>query len=86
MKETCISVKNLYEKFGGRLSFATIEKSKDGDNEWFDLINDNGVIACMDGETARVIKNINNVVTFLNVEGEQNVKFQLTRQECEYAF
>lgn len=82
MKKITISLDALYNKFDSELSRGTIEKTMDGENEYYDLYVNNRLV-CMDGETCAVIEETDGVVTLLNSNGEQAATFTLTVDEMK---
>lgn len=81
-----ISIKTLYEKIGNKQTDygLRIHKTKDDETEqeYFDLINSNGDVACMDGEECVVMHDRkNNLFLCTNNNGEQPVRFSLSEKE-----
>lgn len=75
-----VSLKAIYDKFGEQLENGKIIKSVDGESEYYDLqIND--VIACMDGESCKVVGSGDFGYELLNTNGEVDTKFILTKEE-----
>ena len=91
MKKYTISTAMLFEVitiFEANAEYAPLEyggyiqKETDGDNEWYDLKNDNGT-PCMDGETCELVE-ITKDYVILQEETEQ-IPFKLSREEFEIA-
>ena len=83
----CISVQALYERFG-KLLFCKIYPDFvqiKSDYEYFDLYNDDGECACMDGEEVTIEQVGEHLITFRNDNGESSVHFTLTVDEAEIA-
>ena len=86
MKTVCISIQALYEKFGSKLTYTIINKTREGKNQYFDLYNlHDDMIACCNGECVQIIEENENVIVLLNIEGENDIKFELSREEFETA-
>ena len=86
MKTVCISIQALYEKFGNKLTYTTIDKTGEGEHQYFDIYNlYDDMIACCDGECVQIIEENENVITFLNTDAEKDIKFELSREEFETA-
>jgi hypothetical protein len=85
----CLSIERLYDEIGECLEFTTIEytPSEDGkpSHTYYDLYNENGNLACMDGEEATIIKDDGETLTLLNEESETPVEFKLTLTEFKIA-
>ena len=85
--EVGISVKALYELernlLFGRIvtDFAT----KENDCDYYDLYNEDGELACLDGETVKVDQVGVAIVTFRNDNGDGTIYFALTHDECDAA-
>lgn len=92
--KVCVSVKTLFnyltedrdEKIVD-FSNGYIEKSVDGKRKYYDLYNNQGELACMDGEIVHIlnINKQNDIVTFINNNGECSVIFELYTEEIEEA-
>lgn len=78
----CISVQNLYETFGDNLRLNTISTEDDG---YFDLYNEHGELACMDGEEVNITETGDTYISFVNNNGEYSVYFALTHEEAKIA-
>jgi len=79
--EVSINVEQLNFSFGNKLSYGTIET----DDDYFDLYNTDGNIACMNGEEC-VIEQVGEVlITLVNQNGEGDIHFTLTRSEADAA-
>ena len=77
-KTVCISVAVLFSE---PLAFGRVEK----DEEYYDLYNEDGELACMDGEEVVIEQVGDYLITFRNDNGESSVHFALTRNEAELA-
>lgn len=90
MVEVCLSLETLYSNRKPynntvELAYGEIVRTEDDGDEWFDLYNDSGSMACMDGEVV-LLKSIDgNVYTFINSNGEKDVDFKLTKEEVDHA-
>ena len=78
MKEVGISVETLYNEYGNILTYGTIRTEEDN---YYDLITNDGDLACMDGEICHVMYNNEDDVILINEEGEENFTFRLTKEE-----
>lgn len=88
----CVSVKTLFDYLTeGRdeenvnFSNGYIEKSVDGKKVYYDLYNNQGELACMDGEIIFVssINKQSDTITLINNNGEHPVYFELYAEEIE---
>ncbi len=86
-KTVCLCVQALYDVFKEEgLSLCKIVFTDEGKGGTYcDLYNDDGELACMDGEEVYIINVSEYLVTFRNDNGESSVYFTLTKQEIEYA-
>ena len=85
-KTACISIQALYEKFGNKLTYTIIDKTGEGEHQYFDIYNlYDDMIACCDGECVQIIEENENVITFLNTDADKDIKFELSRKEFETA-
>lgn len=82
MKEAYLSVEELYNKCGESLNYCTVSTK---DNGYYDLQTPKDGTVCMDGEKCKIIGSDNNIFTLINVEGEKDCEFQLTKEEFEIA-
>lgn len=83
MKNTvCISVQALYEIFGENLRLNTISTEDDG---FYDLYNEHGELACMDGEEVSITEKGDTYISFVNNSGEYSVYFALSHEEAKIA-
>ena len=82
MKSVSVSLMSLYEKFNGVLNSGIIEKTIDGETEYFDLFVNNQLV-CMDGEACKVIEVNDDNIVLVNDYGEQNYPFTLTIDEMK---
>jgi len=80
MREACLSIKALYDKFGEHLTYGKILVDRTDDNNYYDLLVSDG-IACMDGEVCEIVHKDDNAVTLVNHDGEVDMTFKLTREE-----
>lgn len=78
----CISVQALYEAFGENLQLNTIAAEDDG---YYDLYNEHGELACMDGEEVSITQTGDVYISFVNSNGEYSVYFGLTHEEAKIA-
>lgn len=82
-QEVGVSVETLYKHFGSKLRYCTIEvENQEPQVAYYDLINEKGVIACMDGEEC-VVMEVEGDKVFLNVCNGEPVMFTLTKTEAE---
>lgn len=77
-----ISVKALFDKYGTKLSNNNEILVKDG---YYDLIDENGILVCADGEECYIQDISNNTVTLLNFSGETDATFKLNLDEFKVA-
>ncbi len=77
----CLSISTLEKELGDTLEYTRIEYSSDGDEEYFDLYNDNDELCCLDGEEVLIIKDDGDTLTFRNENDKNNVEFKLTLTE-----
>lgn len=82
MKIVSVSLQALYNHFKGQLNNGIIEKTIDGETEYYDLFVNNQLV-CMDGEMCKVIEENNNGSVLLNSNGEQDFTFTLTTVEMK---
>lgn len=82
-----LCTQSLYDAFKNEpLSFCGIVFTDDGDGGTYcDLYNDDGELACMDGEEVYIVDVGEQLVTFRNDNGESSVYFTLTKNELEYS-
>ena len=83
----CISIKALYE-LSSTLTYGSIIYSRDDDvkQEYFDLYNQDGQLACLDGEECKVKKVNKDSVVLTSKNTEFSVDFVLTHEEAQTAF
>lgn len=82
----CVSVEELFSM--GRdmnNSDLSISHDKDGDQEWFDLVENAMEIVCMDGESCEVVEVTDEYATFKNKEGEYDTEFTLYGDDVKVA-
>lgn len=82
-----VSVQALYDS-GIPLEYGRIETENDYSGEvvnYYDLYNDDGELACMDGEECRIEQVGVVLITLVNDYGESAVRLTLTRPEAEIA-
>lgn len=78
-----VSVKTLYESVNNPKYVEIIpDFDEKGNMAYFDLYNDKGELACMDGEVCRVAKAGRNRVVLSNAQGDNPVDFKLTAEEA----
>lgn len=82
----CISVKALYDMYGPNLTLGTIKKRKSNGETYYDLYNEDGDLACCDGEEWPIEEDSGVLVTFL-ADGSDGgaVRFALTHEELGVA-
>jgi hypothetical protein len=83
--EVCISTQALYEQFGERLLHGRISVEEGEGCNYYDMYNSEGVVCCMDGEAIRVESINGDNVVFMNEDGEEPIKFILSKEEVEVA-
>lgn len=76
-QEYCINTKRLFEKWNGKLTFGKIENV----DEYYDLYNADGDLACCLCETVIVDQIGPSLVTFKNNQGAGTIYFALTHEE-----
>lgn len=81
----CISVENLYNMYGKDLYLNTIATEHSNSCTYYDLYNEHGELACLDGEEVNVVQKGNGLISFVNCNGEYDVYFALTLKEAEKA-
>ena len=82
----CVSVKSLFDLIDDvQFSNGYIEKSVDGKRHYYDLYNNQGELACMDGEIVLIssIDKQSDTITFINNNGEYPITFELYAEEIE---
>lgn len=81
-----ISVKALFDMYGPVLTLCSIRKSKPNGQVYYDLYNEDGEMACCDGEECVIEEDSGVLVTFLS-EGTDGgtVRFTLTHEELAVA-
>lgn len=79
-----VCIKSLYDNFEN-LTFAKVvpDFDENGDMNYYDLYNDDGLFACCDGEICTVEYVSDNLVNFVNRNGETDARFTLTKREVE---
>ena len=82
-KEITVCLNGLYDKFNGNLFEGTIEKTVAGENEYFDLYTNKGLV-CMDGETCTIIEEKDDMFILKNENGEYDMTFILTKEEMQF--
>jgi hypothetical protein len=86
LRERCISIKSLYEKYGEVLEHNYIDYTyqEENGNHYYDLKNkDTHELVCMDGETCLIIEANDSIVRLQNSDGEVATTFVLTKEEFE---
>lgn len=85
-QEVTISVKALYDS-GIPLEYGSIVLDHDENRKpmYYDLYNEDGELACCDGETCRIEQVGVDLITLVNNDGESTVYLTLTRPEAEIA-
>lgn len=86
-QKVTVSVQALYDS-GIPLEYGRIEVENDDSGKvvnYCDIYNEDGELACMDGETC-IIEQIGTVsITLVNNYGESTVLFALTKKESDIA-
>lgn len=85
--KVCISVKSLYD-MENNLLFGKIVPDfteSQNDTDYYDLYNEDGELACLDGEEVLVDQIGQAIVTFRNDNGDGSVYFSLTHEETDIA-
>ncbi len=83
-QEVCVSIENLYLKYRNAITYGHIRYDKN-EGEYFDLFNEDGELACMDGEVCFINQIGTSLITFANYNGEKTLYFTLTKEETEAA-
>lgn len=85
-QEVTVSVKTLYDD-GVPLEYGSIipDYDENGKLMYYDLYNEDGELACCDGETCRIEQVGVALITLVNNDGESTVRLTLTRPEAEIA-
>ena len=86
LRERCISIKSLFEKYGEVLEHNYIDYTYqvENKNHYYDLkdkVTDE--LVCMDGETCLIIEENDSIVRLQNSDGEVTTTFVLTKEEFE---
>ena len=83
----CLDIKALYKEYGKFLTIGEIVKEYQecNDTTYYDLLNEFGKVACMDGEEVFITEISNGLVHFQNDNGEYTVYFALTEDESDVA-
>lgn len=81
----CISVKSLYESNLATLFCDIVPDYDDGKLKFYDLYNDDGVLACCDGEECVIEQVGSEILTLINSNGEGTIYFNLTFEEADIA-
>lgn len=83
-QRVCVSIKELYDR-EEVLSFGNIVPDFDefGDKQYYDLYNEEGILACCDGEACIIKEVTENYLVLMNSEGESSVLFKLTTEEAD---
>lgn len=82
MANYTISIQNLYEKFGEKLSHGYITTEENGSGgHYYDFHNRDGNLACCDGETVAVLSKENGVYKLLSDCALEEVPFTLNAEE-----
>lgn len=86
MTRYTVSIQNLYETFGERLTYGRITTEENGsDDFYYDFYNPDGELACCDGETVEILNKENGVFTLQSDCAPEEVKFSLTEDEFNVA-
>lgn len=81
-RKVCVSVQSLHVSLGG-VEKGFIVSDEDGGVAYYDLYDEEGTLACMDGETCVVEETGERGVTLANESGEGNARFRLSWAEFE---
>lgn len=81
--KVCVSIQTLYNSFP-QLTFGEIVPDF-GDTDYYDLYNEDGELACLDGEEVIIEQVGEQLITFRNDNGESSIHFALTYKEAEMA-
>ena len=81
-QEVCVSVQQLYNEYGGHITYGTIGMEE----EYYDLFNENRQLACMDGEQCRINHVGQDMLLLKNENGWKTVCFALSKVEAATAF
>lgn len=86
MTSYTVSIQNLYEKFGEKLTYGyiTTEEGDRGDF-YYDFYNRDGELACCDGETVEILSKENGVYTLRSDCALEDTLFALTEDELNIA-
>lgn len=76
-----MSLKALFGEKSSDLKHGKIIKTIEGVNEYYDLYDLNGELACMDGEVCEIVSEDDHKVRLLNNNGEYDTIFTLTKEE-----
>lgn len=79
-----ISVKALYDKFGGNLRYGKIVYTKEDGEEYYDMVSIGGFVV-LDGETVYPLEGGKGTKTFVNINGDNITSFILTDEEVSIA-
>lgn len=83
--KVCISVESLYNRekdlLYGHIEYTEANEPENGDDNYFDLYNEDGELACMDGEEVIVTQIDEDLITFRH----DYVDFRLSYEEAEIA-
>lgn len=86
--EIGVSIQALLDAGIEKPMFGRIEVENDDSGKvvnYCDLYNEDGELACMDGEVCTVDQVGNVLVTFRNDNGESTIYFALTKEEADIA-
>ena len=81
----CVSVKALYDMEKDLLLGHIVPDFEDNEKVYYDLYNEYGELACLDGELCWITQIGNGLVSFRNDNGEGSVYFALTTDEAKVA-
>lgn len=85
-QKVCISVQQLYEKYGRILSYTTIDACNDEDHvNYCDLLDLYGNLMSMDGETCTVVEVDSDSIKLMNAYGDSDTFFRLSNEEASIA-
>lgn len=80
-----INVRALYEAIGECTKYHAINHGYEDGEEFFDILDEFGNLACMNGEMATITADIGDDVALMNDESGVERTFKLTKNELEIA-
>lgn len=86
MTRFTLSIQNLYETLGNKLTYGSVTSEEYEDGAfYYDFYNSDGRLACCDGETVKIIRQENGVYTLQSDCATDNITFDLTADELNIA-